>query len=91
MESKPQYKTADKAERKPWRCSGCGEVLGYIERKNSGAAYLFRHGDRLYYAEVYCQECGAAQLWMPDQASFEALLRTFWVRGSRKIVYNCSN
>ena len=77
-EPTPTYKTNNRQkERKPWRCSGCGEALGYIERKNSGASYLLRNGDRLYYAEVYCQECGAAQLWMPNQASFEALLRRF--------------
>ena len=86
METKPTYKTIRQQDKPPcyWLCKGCGEVLGYIQSKSSGAAWLLRHGDRLYYAQIFCDECGAAQLWMPNQASFEALMRRFGLEAAEK-------
>ena len=78
-EPTPTYKTADKAERKPWRCSGCGEpmpscyVLGgklYIVTEEltiaiTGLAEVIHNG---------CDGDGKRE-WHTSEAQLEELMR----------------
>lgn len=66
-------------ERRPWRCTQCDEVLGWVERHN-GVSRL-----HLYCLEcrvvaiitagvVVCQACGAEREWFAAQEGMERLI-----------------
>ena len=75
-ETKTEYEVRTEPEPEVYRCK-CGHVLGSIGRRESGGktvTFLWRWGDRLYHADITCEECGRVATWAMNSQSFEVLM-----------------
>ena len=78
-ETQTEYRVnTDEPEPEVYRCRECGAVLGAIGRRESGGktvTFLWRWSDKLYHADITCEECGRVATWAMNSQSFEALMR----------------